>query len=69
MMATDFEHTLADQQATTTTRQDTVKQRRDHQALDQPMSPSTAIHQKESHTEKMHRYRDETAPNRGQFFL
>ena len=38
-------------------RRDTVKQRRDYKPLAQPMSPSTAVHKRDPHLDKMHRYR------------
>lgn len=57
-MSTEFEQTLADKQALSDTRRDTVSLRRDYQPNEQPPGLSTEVRRKSSHTEKMHRYRD-----------
>ncbi|MEM8501378.1 MAG: tyrosine-type recombinase/integrase [Pseudomonadota bacterium] len=57
-MSTDFEHTLAQQDALSETRRDVVSKRRDFQPQIQPPGLNATRHTKGSHTEKMHRYRD-----------
>ncbi|MFK7733382.1 MAG: hypothetical protein AB8B48_17315, partial [Pseudomonadales bacterium] len=57
-MSTEFEQTLADKQARSDTRRDTVSMRRDYQPNEQPPSLTAQVRKKGSHIEKMHRYRD-----------
>lgn len=53
----DFNDTLQQQQDATARRRHAVTARRDYQPQQTP-SPSTRIHARSSHTDKLHRYRD-----------